>query len=77
MRSARIKADQIKAVPLDIVCAACEICLSQLSDHGGHATVNASVKFLTDMVADSLQVRSWYRFLRPLTSEMRSTCIGH
>jgi Fe-S oxidoreductase len=55
MRSARVKADQIKAVPLDIFCAACENRLSQLSDHGGHDTVNASVKFLTDMVADSLQ----------------------
>ena len=54
MRSARIKADQIKAVSPDIVCTACENCHTQLSDLVGHYKINASVRFLTDMVADSL-----------------------
>jgi Fe-S oxidoreductase len=55
MRSARVKADQIKAVSPDIVCTACENCHTQLSDLVGHYKINAGVRFLTDMVADSLQ----------------------
>jgi Fe-S oxidoreductase len=55
MRSARIKADQIKAISPDIVCTACENCHSQLSDLVGHYKINAGVRFLTDMVAESLQ----------------------
>ncbi len=55
MRSARVKADQIKAVSPNIVCTACENCHTQLSDLVGHYKINASVRFLTDMVADSLQ----------------------
>jgi Fe-S oxidoreductase len=55
MRSVRVKADQIKAVSPDIVCTACENCHTQLSDLVGHYKINAGVRFLTDMVADSLQ----------------------
>lgn len=55
MRSARVKADQLRAVSPDIVCTACENCHTQLSDLVGHYKINASVRFLTDMVADSLQ----------------------
>ena len=55
MRSARVKADQIRAASPDIVCTACENCHTQLSDLVGHYKINATVRFLTDMVADSLQ----------------------
>ena len=55
MRSARVKAEQIKAVSPDIVSTACENCHSQLSDLVVHYTINSSVRFLTDMVAESLQ----------------------
>jgi len=55
MRSARVKAEQIKAVSPDIVCTACENCHTQLSDLIGHYKINAGVRFLTDMVAESLQ----------------------
>lgn len=55
MRSARVKAEQIKAVSPDIVCTACENCHTQLSDLVGHYKINAGVRFLTDMVAESLQ----------------------
>lgn len=55
MRSARVKADQIRAASPDIICTACENCHTQLSDLVGHDKINASVRFLTDMVADSLQ----------------------
>jgi Fe-S oxidoreductase len=55
MRSAKVKADQIKAAKPDIVSTACENCHSQLTDITGHYQINASVRFLSDMVAESLQ----------------------
>jgi Fe-S oxidoreductase len=55
MRSARVKADQIKAAAPDIVSTACENCHTQLTDIIGHYHINASVRFLSDMVAESLQ----------------------
>ena len=55
MRSAKVKAEQIKAVLPDIVSTACENCHSQLTDIVGHYQINTSVRFLTDMVAESLQ----------------------
>jgi len=55
MRSARVKADQIRAAAPDIVSTACENCHSQLTDLVGHYQINASVRFLSDMVAESLQ----------------------
>ena len=55
MRSGRVKADQIKAVSPDIVSTACENCHSQLTDIVGHYTINTNVRFLSDMVAESLQ----------------------
>jgi Fe-S oxidoreductase len=55
MRSTRVKADKIRAVSPDIVCAACENCHSQLLDLVEHYKVNASVRCLTDIVADPLQ----------------------
>ena len=55
IRSARVKAEQIKAASPDIVCTACENCHTQLTDLVGHYKINAGVRFLTDMVAESLQ----------------------
>jgi Fe-S oxidoreductase len=51
----RMRSARVKAVSPDSVCTACENCHTQLSDLVGHYKVNASVRFLTDMVADSLQ----------------------
>jgi Fe-S oxidoreductase len=55
MRSARVKADQIKAISPDIVSTACDNCHSQLTDLAAHYKIQARVRFLSDMVAESLQ----------------------
>ena len=55
MRSGRIKADQLRAASPGIVSTACENCHTQLTDLVGHYQINAQVRFLSDMVADSLQ----------------------
>lgn len=54
MKSAKVKADQIKATGASIVVTACENCHSQLSDLNEYHNLGVRVKFLSSMVADSL-----------------------
>ncbi|MBI5844472.1 MAG: (Fe-S)-binding protein [Deltaproteobacteria bacterium] len=54
MKSARVKADQVKESKAKILVTACENCHTQLSDLNEHYQMNVDVKFLTSMVADAL-----------------------
>ena len=54
MKSAKVKADQVKATNASMLVTACENCHSQLSDLNKYYTLDVEVKFLTSMVADSL-----------------------
>lgn len=55
MKSARVKADQIKATGASMVCTVCENCRSQLSDLNEHYNLGMKVESLTDLVAHALQ----------------------
>ncbi len=54
MKSARVKADQVKSTGADILVTACENCHSQLSDLNNHYQMGVDVRFLSSMVADAL-----------------------
>jgi [DsrC]-trisulfide reductase subunit K len=54
MKSARIKADQIKATGATTLVTACENCHTQLSSLNEHYNLGITVKFLSSMVADAL-----------------------
>jgi Fe-S oxidoreductase len=54
MKSARVKADQMKASGASIVCTACENCHSQLTDINEHYGLGMRVEFLSKLVADAL-----------------------
>lgn len=54
MKSARIKADQIKKTKASVLVTACENCHSQLSDLNKYYKMNVEVKFLSSLVADAL-----------------------
>jgi Fe-S oxidoreductase len=54
MKSARIKADQVKDTGATILATACENCHTQLSNLNDHYKMNVEVKFLSSMVADAL-----------------------
>lgn len=54
MKSARVKADQVKKTGAKILATACENCHTQLSDLNDHYKMNVEVKFLSSMVADAL-----------------------
>lgn len=54
MKSAKVKADQIKATQASILVTACENCHSQLSDLNTYYDMHVEVKFLSSMVADAL-----------------------
>jgi len=54
MKSARIKADQVKDTGATILATACENCHTQLSNLNDHYKMNVQVKFLSSMVADAL-----------------------
>jgi Fe-S oxidoreductase len=54
MKSARIKADQIKATGATTLVTACENCHTQLNNLNDHYNLGLNVKFLTSMVADAL-----------------------
>lgn len=54
MKSAKVKAEQIKKTGAATVCTACENCHTQLSDLNSHYQLGVEVKFLTSMVADAL-----------------------
>ena len=54
MKSAKVKADQMKASGAAIICTACENCHSQLSDLNEHYGLGMRVEFLSRLVADAL-----------------------
>jgi Fe-S oxidoreductase len=54
MKSARVKADQVKETGATILATACENCHTQLSDLNDHYKMGTQVKFLSSIVADAL-----------------------
>ncbi len=54
MKSARVKADQIKATGATTLVTACENCHTQLNSLNEHYNLGTTVKFLSSMVADAL-----------------------
>ena len=54
MRSARVKAEQLKASGAAVVCTACENCYSQLSDLNRHYELGMQVASLTELAARAL-----------------------
>ena len=56
MKSARVKAEQVRETGATILSTACENCHSQLSDLNGHYDMGVEVMFLSSMVADALVV---------------------
>lgn len=54
MKSARVKADQVKNTGAPILATACENCHTQLSNLNDHYKMNVDVQFLSSMVADQL-----------------------
>ncbi|MFH1136943.1 MAG: (Fe-S)-binding protein [Pseudomonadota bacterium] len=54
LKSARVKAEQVRGTGAAILATACENCHTQLSDLNGHYGLGTNVQFLTSMVADSL-----------------------
>lgn len=54
MRSARVKADQVKSTGAKILATACENCHTQLSNLNDHYAMGVDVQFLSSMVADAL-----------------------
>jgi Fe-S oxidoreductase len=55
MKSARVKADQVKETGARILATACENCHTQLSDLNNHYRMGVDVKFLSSMVAEALE----------------------
>ncbi len=54
MKSARVKADQIKTTGATTLVTACENCHTQLNSINEHYNLGITVKFLSSMVADTL-----------------------
>lgn len=54
MKSASVKADQVKKTGAKILSTACENCHTQLSNLNDHYKMNADVQFLSSLVADAL-----------------------
>lgn len=54
MKSARVKADQVRETGATVLATACENCHTQLSDLNKHYKLAVDVQFLTSMVADAL-----------------------
>jgi Fe-S oxidoreductase len=54
MKSAKVKADQVKATGAEILVTACENCHTQLSNLNDHYKMGMDVRFLSSMVADAL-----------------------
>ena len=54
MKSAKVKADQVKETGADILSTACENCHTQLDNLNDHYKLGCEVKFLSSMVADAL-----------------------
>jgi Fe-S oxidoreductase len=54
MKSARVKADQVKDTGAGILATACENCHAQLDNLNEHYDMGVEVKFLSSMIADAL-----------------------
>ncbi len=54
MKSARVKADQVKQTGAKILATACENCHTQLSNLNDHYQMGMEVQFLSSLVADAL-----------------------
>jgi Fe-S oxidoreductase len=54
MKSAKVKADQVKETGAKILTTACENCHTQLSNLNDHYNMDVEVQFLSSMVADAL-----------------------
>ena len=54
MKSARVKADQVKSTGATILATACENCHTQLDNLNDHYHLGVDVRFLSSMVADAL-----------------------
>jgi Fe-S oxidoreductase len=54
MKSARVKAEQVKETGAKILATACENCHTQLGNLNTHYNMGVEVKFLSSMVADAL-----------------------
>jgi Fe-S oxidoreductase len=54
MKSARVKADQVKESGAEILTTACENCHTQLDNLNEHYKMGVDVKFLSSMVAEAL-----------------------
>jgi Fe-S oxidoreductase len=54
MKSARVKAEQVKETGAKILATACENCHTQLGNLNSHCDIGVEVKFLSSMVADAL-----------------------
>jgi len=54
MKSAAVKADQVKRSGAAVLATACENCHTQLSDLNNHYKMGVEVRFLSSMVADAL-----------------------
>ncbi len=54
MRSARVKAEQMKASGAAVITTACENCHTQLTDLNEHYGLGMKVEFLSKLVADAL-----------------------
>lgn len=55
-KSAKIKADQVKDVAPAVLATACENCHTQLTDLNDYYKLETDVRFLSDLVANSLKV---------------------
>jgi Fe-S oxidoreductase len=54
MKSAKVKADQVKATGAKILSTACENCHAQLNDLNKHYKMGVEVQFLSSLIADAL-----------------------
>ena len=54
MKSAKVKAEQVRATGAEVLVTACENCHTQLSDLNERYTMGTKVRFLSSMVADAL-----------------------
>jgi [DsrC]-trisulfide reductase subunit K len=57
MKSAKVKAEQVKATGAQILATACENCHSQLSDLNEHYGLEMKVEFVSNLVSEALVAR--------------------
>ena len=54
MKSAKVKAEQVRATGAQVLCTACENCHTQLSDLNQHYKLGVEVEYLSNLVAEAL-----------------------